>query len=157
MRFALLLACCAVGPASATPALPVDESGAALAAVNTLLDAWREADVDKAASVLHADFRELTYHASADGWNFTPVARERLLGAMASLKPGEWDDRLLDPTVHVDGPIAVVWSRYRFRTPYTEDGVFHDAAHCGVETFQLYRFPEGWRIVNFADTHGECG
>lgn len=135
----------------------------ALATVQTLLDAWREADVRKAERVLHADFREVTLHApengaTADGrgWSFTPVSRERLLQAMGGIEPGAWDDRLIDPVVHVDGPIAVVWSRYRFRTPYTENGVFHDDAHCGVETFQLYRFGEGWKIVNFADTHGKC-
>ena len=127
-----------------------------LAAANALLDAWREADVAKAERVLHRDFREMTMHAKGEGWSITPVTRERLLGAMAGVKPGEWDDTLLDPVVHVDGTIAVVWSRYRFRTPYTEAGVFHDDAHCGIATFQLY-FDEGrWQVVQFADTHADC-
>lgn len=55
--------------------------------------------------------------------------------------------------MHVDGPIAVVWSRYKFTVHYTENGVAHAPSHCGIETFQLYRTEERWQIVNFADTH----
>lgn len=148
MLATILLLCATAAP---------DDSAAALGAVDELLDAWREADVAKADRVLHRDFREMTMHEQeGGGWSVTPVARQRLLDAMANVKPGAWDDHLIDPTVHVDGTIAVVWSRYRFRTPYTESGVFHDEAHCGIATFQLY-FDDGrWQIVHFADTHAAC-
>lgn len=159
MTYPKLLALAGLSLGLALPALadtPPAEDPAVLATVQQLLDAWREADVAKAGAVLHSDFREVTLHETEGDWRFSPVTRERLLGAMGSIQPGDWDDRLIEPQVHVDGPIAVVWSRYRFRTPYTENGVFHDEAHCGIETFQLYRIDGAWKIVNFADTHMAC-
>jgi hypothetical protein len=83
------------------------------------------------------------------------VDRDSLIKAMARISKGAWDDQLLDPQVHVDGPIAVVWSYYRFTVRYEESGVAHTPIHCGIETFQLYRTDAGWKIVNFADTHSD--
>ncbi len=150
---ALLLVALAL-PASARESDP--QSKEVLATVERLLDAWREADVGKASAVLHPQFREVTLHENAGQWQFASVSRERLLSVLGGIHPGDWDDRLLTPQVLVDGPIATVWSRYRFRTPHTENGVFHDDAHCGIETMQLYRIDGSWKIVNFADTHADC-
>lgn len=128
-----------------------------LAAVQTLLDGWREADAAKLEAALHRDFREVTLHLVDGKWDFAVVDRASLVGLMGKIEKGSWDDRLVAPVVHVDGPIAVVWSHYRFTVHYVENGVAHDPAHCGVETFQLYRGDSGWKIVNFADTHSdEC-
>ena len=150
---ALLLVALAL-PASARESDP--QSKEVLATVERLLDAWREADVGKASAVLHPQFREVTLHENAGQWQLASVSRERLLSVLGGIHPGDWDDRLLTPQVLVDGPIATVWSRYRFRTPHTENGVFHDDAHCGIETMQLYRIDGSWKIVNFADTHADC-
>ena len=132
------------------------EEKAVLGVVQTLLDGWREADVAKLEAVLHPDFREVTLHLADGVWDFAAVDRARLIGIVSKNKKGAWDDRLLDPQVHVDGPIAVVWSRYRFTVHYTEKGEERSASHCGIETFQLYRIDTRWQIVNFADTHASC-
>ena len=58
--------------------------------------------------------------------------------------------------MHVDGPIAVVWSRYEFTVHYLEDGVAHAPRHCGIETFQLYRVEADWKVVNFPVTHSRA-
>jgi hypothetical protein len=47
--------------------------------------------------------------------------------------------------VHVDGPLAVVWTDYAFFAG-------QKFSHCGVDAFQLARTPAGWRIVALADT-----
>ena len=142
---------------AAQPALAVADAqrGEVLATVQKLLDGWREADPSKVDAALHPDFREVTLHLQNGTWNFTPVSREALIGTVGKIDKGSWDDRLIDPQVHVDGPIAVVWSRYRFTVRYEEAGVAHADAHCGVETFQLYRQDASWKIVNFADTHAD--
>src|SRR5580765_1853666 len=126
-----------------------------LATVQTLLDGWRGADAAKLESALHPDFREVTLHLIDGKWDFAAVDRQKLIGLMAKIEPGDWDDQLVDPQVLVDGPIAVVWSHYRFATPYKENGVAHRPVHCGIETFQLYRIDGTWQIVNFADTHSD--
>lgn len=136
-------------------AAPPPEEHAVLATVQALLDGWRDADASKLEQALHKDFREVTLHLQDGKWNFATVDRGTLVGLMAKIPKGAWDDVLVRPEVHVDGPIAVVWSRYRFTVRYTEDGVDHAPAHCGIETFQLYRDESVWKIVNFADTHSE--
>jgi hypothetical protein len=128
---------------------------AVLRTVQTLLDGWREADAAKLEAALHRDFREVTLHLQDGKWNFAVEYREHLINMMKRIPKGTWDDQLLDPVIHVDGPIAVVWSHYKFTVRFTENGVAHSPSHCGVETFQLYRTDTGWKIVNFADTHAD--
>ena len=158
MRVATIpwLGLCTMALLAPAGARPLGEHGAVLAAVKTMLDAWREADAEKLDGVLHTGFREVTLHLDDGKWNFAPVAREQLIETLRKIDKGAWDDRLLDPHVQVDGPIAVVWSHYRFTVHFTEGGAAKAAAHCGVETFQLYRVDGAWKIVNFADTHGDC-
>jgi hypothetical protein len=131
------------------------DNEAVLKTVRLLLDGWREADAGKVDAALHPDFREVTLHLEDGKWNFAVVDRDRLIKTMARIRKGTWDDQLVDPKGHVDGPIAVVWSHYKFTVRYTENGVAHAPVHCGVETFQLYRTESGWKIVNFADTHAD--
>lgn len=140
-----------------TPAMAEQESekNAVLATVQSLLDGWREADAAKLEASLHPDFREVTMHLQDKGWTFAVENRETLIKAMARIAKGAWDAQLIDPQVQVDGPIAVVWSHYKFTVRYEENGVVHAPIHCGIETFQLYRTDAGWKIVNFADTHSD--
>ena len=43
-------------------AAPAEDERAVLSSVSKLIDAWREADADKAGSVLHPDFRLVSVH-----------------------------------------------------------------------------------------------
>jgi hypothetical protein len=149
-------ACVLLLAARSTLAATDAEQQAVLATVQTLLDGWREADAGKLETVLHPDFREVTFHLIEGKWDFATVDRARLISLMSKIDKGAWDDRLIDPVVHVDGPIAVVWSRYEFTVHYVEDGVEQAPKHCGIETFQLYRVETEWKIVNFADTHSDA-
>jgi hypothetical protein len=150
----LVILSCAAGTAAPCAAAAADSS-AVMATVQSMLDAWREADAAKLEAALHKDFREVTLHLQDGKWNSTVVDRATLVGLMGKIGKGSWDDRLLKPQVHVDGPIAVVWSPYKFTVHYVEDGVEHEASHCGIETFQLYRTDAGWHVINFADTHSD--
>jgi hypothetical protein len=154
--FVLILASVpALHARKATTTVDPEQAGV-LRTVQTLLDGWREADASKLQAALHPDFREVTLHLQNGKWNFATESRDRLIKTTARIEKGAWDDRLLDPVVHVDGMIAVVWSHYKFTVRYTEKGVAHSPSHCGVETFQLYRTNSGWKIVNFADTHADA-
>ena len=67
-------------------------------------------------------------------------------------KPGVLDERITFETVKIDGPMASVWTPYTFYY----NGQF---SHCGVNSFQLVRFPEGWKIQYIIDTRRKenCG
>lgn len=59
--------------------------------------------------------------------------------------PGRPVERLIDPHVHVEGDIAMIWSRYDF----TLDGRF---SHCGINHFDLIRQDGRWRVLNITWT-----
>ena len=54
-------------------------------------------------------------------------------------------ERMWDPTVHVDGRLATVWTPYDFY----RDGEF---SHCGIDVFQLARVDERWQILSITYT-----
>jgi hypothetical protein len=60
-------------------------------------------------------------------------------------KEGEADERVQFETIRIDGPLAMVWAPYEF---YYK-GKFH---HCGVNSFQLVRLEDGWKINYLIDT-----
>jgi Putative lumazine-binding len=54
-------------------------------------------------------------------------------------------ERLIDPHVHVEGDIAMIWSRYEFE----RNGAF---SHCGIDHFDLVRIEGSWRVLNLTWT-----
>lgn len=60
------------------------------------------------------------------------------------------DERILDYQIKVDGDMAAVWTPYEFYV----NGNF---SHCGVNSFQMVRTPEGWKIVYIIDTRRKEG
>ena len=66
-------------------------------------------------------------------------------------KVGEADERVEFETIRIDGPLAMVWAPYQF---YYK-GKFH---HCGVNSFQLVRIDNNWKIQYLKDTRRkDCG
>lgn len=55
------------------------------------------------------------------------------------------DERIVYDMVKVDGPLATVWTPYKFYF----NGQF---SHCGVNSFQLVRFNGVWKIQYLIDT-----
>lgn len=70
----------------------------------------------------------------------------KLLNTIAN-RPAEqkWDERLLDYSIQVDGNMANAWTPYEFW--------FNDEfSHCGVNSFQLFKDGEQWKIIYLIDT-----
>jgi hypothetical protein len=60
-------------------------------------------------------------------------------------KVGEADERIEFETIRIDAQLAMVWAPYQF---YYK-GKFH---HCGVNSFQLVKLADGWKIQYLIDT-----
>ncbi|MHA7131604.1 nuclear transport factor 2 family protein [Algoriphagus namhaensis] len=60
------------------------------------------------------------------------------------------DERILEYVIQVDGPMAAAWTPYEF---YVNDTF----SHCGVNSFQLVKKPDGWKIVYIIDTRRKEG
>ena len=65
-------------------------------------------------------------------------------------KKDSLDERITFETVKVDGPLAIVWTPYKFYYA----GNF---SHCGVNSFQLVRINGRWKIQFLIDTRRRQG
>lgn len=70
--------------------------------------------------------------------------------SVAQLPKGEADERIEFAVVRIDGPLAIVWTPYKF---YFK-GAF---SHCGVNSFQLVKFNGEWKIQYLIDTRRKMG
>lgn len=82
------------------------------------------------------------------------VVRTESVSAFSSsinrLSKGDADERITFGAVHIDGPMASVWTPYEF---YYK-GNF---SHCGVNSFQLVRHNGVWKIQYIIDTRRKEG
>lgn len=62
----------------------------------------------------------------------------------------QYRERLIDPHVHVEGDIAMIWNRYEFE----RNGAF---SHCGIDHFDLVRIEGRWRVLNLTWTRQTQG
>jgi hypothetical protein len=144
MRTFLLAALLLVGLAMPCAA---DDHADIVSAATSLTTAWRTADAALEDRVLHPDFRLTTLQDDPAGRRVNLDTREHLIAIMANIQPGAWDDRLSDIRVHIDSNgLATLWARYVFAI----EGAPH---HCGHVSMQLYKTPDGWKIISFADSH----
>ena len=65
--------------------------------------------------------------------------------SIAGLQKNAADERIEFETIKIDGPLASVWTPYKF--------YFNEKfSHCGVNSFQLLREKNGWKIHYLIDT-----
>ena len=69
---------------------------------------------------------------------------------VSQLKKDSADERIRFETIKIDGPLAIVWTPYNFYY----NGKF---SHCGVNSFQLIRFDDEWKIQYLVDTRRRTG
>ncbi len=125
------------------------DKAAAVAAVRAALDAIRDADGKKFASLELDGYRIVSLQGPPGRRHiFQQTAKVAAAGARAR-KPGAWEVRPLSLKVLLDpNGMAVVWLPYVF---YLNGA----PQHCGIESWTLFRVSGNWRIINFADTDNE--
>ncbi len=75
----------------------------------------------------------------------------KLLNAIATRSNDQkWDERLLGYSIQVDGNMANAWTPYEF---WLND----EFLHCGVNSFQLFKDGENWKIIYLIDTRRKKG
>lgn len=125
------------------------EEKAVLEVVGRLFDGMREADSAKVRSVFLGDARLIT----AGERNGMPLVQiQGIDGFIQTIAASRerWDERLHGTEVRIDGNLAQVWTSYTFH----RDEIF---SHCGVNSLQLTRTPDGWKIVSLVDTRRRQG
>jgi hypothetical protein len=142
-------------PAASAPAAPATTPAAdraeVLGVVKKLFDAMRAGDSSAARAVFHPQAQLSSTLVGRDG---TPQVRidslPSFLKSLGTPHAEVWDERTSGEIVHLDGPLAVVWTRYAFYAGTK-------FSHCGVDAFQMARTAAGWRIVSLIDTRQRTG
>ena len=118
-----------------------------LATVQKTFDGMASNDAARILSSMTADAR--LYGVRANGAAYAMPA-EQWANRLASMK-GKFDEHFTaKPTVSIHGTIANVWGEYEF----LRDGKF---SHCGVDSFNLVKTADGWRVAAIFDTEETSG
>lgn len=139
---ALLLAAVVVVPARAQS----PDHDAAYAVITRLFDAMRARDTTtmRALFVPNASMQSLgasVKFESIDGW---------IAGVGRAPAGVVLDERLANPIVHIDGPLANIWVDYWFF-------VGERFSHCGADAFLLAKQDGTWRVFSVVDTRRTQG
>ncbi|MEP7321848.1 MAG: nuclear transport factor 2 family protein, partial [Saprospiraceae bacterium] len=92
-----------------------------------------------------------TADANAAGQNvLTQESISAFIQSVGTPRKEVIDERILKYKIDMDGPLAQVWADYNL---YVDNKFYH----CGVDVFQLYKSPIGWKIFELADTRRKTG
>ena len=121
------------------------------AVVNKMFEAMRNAD----AEALRTTFSEsIVFHTIATSKEGVELVKSEepkgFIDFVGKEKKGVLDERISFETIKIDGPLAIVWTPYKF---YYK-GSF---SHCGVNSFQLVRTNGTWKIQYIIDTRRKTG
>ncbi len=74
---------------------------------------------------------------------------EQFIGGLAKIPTNiKIEERLWNWDIKTDGHLATAWTEYTF---FVNDEV----SHCGANAFQLFKYPEGWKIIKIIDTRDQ--
>ena len=116
------------------------------AVIESLFDGMRAKNTDMIASAFDPKALMQTIVVSENGAETRSNAVQDFVARIGQ-SPAETqlDERITDYQIKVDGDLASAWTPYEFYV----NGEF---SHCGVNSFQLVRMAEGWKIVYIIDT-----
>lgn len=137
-RFAVVTALALCAPITLRAQTPEDQ---VMSVINRVFDAMRAGD----SAMLHTAFDSTARLMTATPNELRTGSLDGFLRAVGTPHDAVWDEPIWDWEVQIDGPLAQVWTKYAF---YAGDRF----SHCGVDAFQLYRRPEGWKIIQLIDT-----
>ncbi|WP_298238050.1 nuclear transport factor 2 family protein [uncultured Algibacter sp.] len=117
------------------------------AAVDTFFEGFHKGDTTLMKSVMMNKVIIQTAYRNKEGKDIL-VNNElgKLINDIANRPDDQkWDERLLDYSIQVDGNMANAWTPYEFW--------FNDEfSHCGVNSFQLFKDGDQWKIIYLIDT-----
>jgi hypothetical protein len=77
------------------------------------------------------------------------IKQEKIINFLKSItsipKTTKFEEKILSYHIQIDGDMANAWTNYEF----WRNGTF---SHCGVNSFQLIKHKEEWKIIYIIDT-----
>lgn len=122
------------------------ETEAVKKTINTMFDAMRKGDSTSLRSTFAKGLVFQSVGTKKDGTTaLSSESPEGFIKQVGTPHKEVYDERITYGDIKVDGPLASVWTPYKF---YLGDKF----SHCGVNFFQLMKTTEGWKIIYIVDT-----
>ena len=121
--------------------------------IEAFFKAFHEQDSLALKDLVHATVTMQSIAQNKDGIPvLTSSQFSQFLKSIVSIpKDRSFEEKILDYTIKIDGVMANAWTPYEF----WYDGKF---SHCGVNSFQLIKEEDQWKIFYIVDTRRkECG
>lgn len=119
---------------------------AILATVQKVFDAMRTRDTSLFSQAFDSSARLLGVSNRGGSSSVTLTTPAQFGAAIVRAPAGNvWNERIYDPEVRVDLPVAQVWAYYTFHLNSTFN-------HCGVDAFMLVKVGASWKITQVADS-----
>ncbi|TYA71785.1 nuclear transport factor 2 family protein [Seonamhaeicola marinus] len=131
-----------------------EEEQAARATIETFFEGFHKGDTILMKSVMSDKLILQTAFRNKEGKDvLVSDSPDKILKAIAT-RPADqkWDERILSYNIQIDANMANVWTPYEFW--------FNDKfSHCGVNSFQLFKDGDTWKIIYLIDTRkrAACG
>ena len=135
----LAAALAAPGPTASVP--QVEE---VIDAVQRLFDAMASKNAEAIGELVLPDGRVLAMRGGVAKGIPGSTSLSEFAGAIGASE-GLLLERMWDPTVSVEGAVAMLWTRYDFHV----SGRF---SHCGTDHFSLVQTNDGWKIAGITYT-----
>ncbi|MBT8384659.1 MAG: nuclear transport factor 2 family protein [Bacteroidia bacterium] len=115
--------------------------------ISLFFEGIHEGDTLIIKQTIAADLKIQTIYTNEEDSTFLRTEKvSHFLNKIASKDPGAtWDEKLLSYGINIDNSMANVWTPYEFYY----NGIF---SHCGVNSFQLYKENDQWKIIYLIDT-----
>ena len=121
------------------------------AIVNQLFDAMRTTDASRLRDAFADSAILQTVRGRRDGTFYIQTDKVNdFAQQISNAKKDSLDERITFETIKIDGPLALVWTPYKFFYA----GNF---SHCGVNSFHLVRINGRWKIQFLIDTRRRQG
>ena len=119
--------------------------------IASMFEGMKSKNTDLIKAAFHPDAMMQTVKSGETGSELGSNSVEDFLNRIASTPATTTlDERILDYQIKVDGDMAAAWTPYEFY-------VNENFSHCGVNSFQLIRTPDGWKITYIIDTRRKEG
>ncbi|MEZ2414092.1 nuclear transport factor 2 family protein [Muriicola sp. E247] len=121
-------------------------------AIKDFFQAFHDQDAARLREKASSDIRMQTIGKSSEGHDsVVNVPYERFVKSIVSIPDSvQFHERLLSISVKVDGSLAQAWTPYEF-------WINGNLSHCGVNSFQLIKEKEGWKVLYIIDTRRKEG
>jgi len=123
-----------------------DQEKNVIATIDKMFDAMRAGDSTALRQCFHSTMRLQSTLFDKEGRpRIVNGDIEKFISAVGTPHDEMWDEKIWSYDVKIDDNLATVWTEFTFY-------LGKKLSHCGVNAFQLYRSPIGWKITQITDT-----